>query len=234
MRTSRKLQKRHNFQDLHIGSAKVPDIDYNTFLSATESTLKDIWSYGFPVDEDIYYCNNRIYSDKQPHFPYASAYSGIPPFSSQFAIKFGEDTPEAELNRKKYFLKYYLTYKRGILNSYSGSSGLYPVPSGYSVYNQCNMTDEELEQWMETIHNSFIDSLNPIEKEDFNYLDLFSKDRLYDVQVLNDLPFPTLSSNGKYTPEVDTLDEFEREYQEFINSLKRQKELNENNCSGTD
>ena len=62
MRTSKKIQKKTNFQNLKIGKEPLPPIDYNTSLSSYKDNYEDMVGRAFyevPLEGDIEYCTNR-------------------------------------------------------------------------------------------------------------------------------------------------------------------------------
>lgn len=206
MRTSKKIQKKTNFQNLKIGKEPLPPIDYNTSLSSYKDNYEDMVGRAFyevPLEEDIEYCTNRMEFDTQDDFPYASTYSGIPPFENQYSIKFGEQSTVGEIRRKYYFLKYYFTYNSGFLYNTETHSGLDPISGDVSVFNNFDLNDTELSALMKEMTENNLKSFNPVEPE---------------------ITIPTLSSSD--TNGIDTLEEFEREYQAFIEELKKHRNEN--------
>lgn len=72
---------------------------------------------------------------------------------------------------------------------------------------------------------TFLDSLNQKEANDFNLLDKDSEKKVEDVKAIvgNKLPAKDEQTNI-YKTEVDTLAEFEKEYEAFIEQLKFERE----------
>lgn len=149
---SRKLQQRNNFINLGIGSASLPPIDYNTALISYSADYTQIQPYSYistvpNCSPDIEYCTWRVAESNSADYMKPGYLEGayqLPEFSAQPVTYFGLSGDIFEQNRKRYFLKYYLRYKKGQLESWSGINLDYfqEIPSG----NQCfqNVLEEEL------------------------------------------------------------------------------------------
>ena len=213
---SRKQQQKNNFYKLGIGSASLPPIDYITSL--TEYREDYLQEQNFPVSTDIDlvepvdYCTFRINESNsadygKPNY-LASAYT-LPDFLNQPVTHFGLSGDNYELQRKYYFLKYYLYYKQGQLNYWSGTSALPYISGAPSAFDYIDLTKQEYCPYVEGAVNNFLDSLDkPEEHITKTALDEDSKEKL---NTVNDV-----SHN-------DMLDEFEKEYQAFIEKLKQQR-----------
>ena len=93
--------------------------------------------------------------------------------------------------------------------------------AGFDLYTK----DVQLSAYQVASVKTFLDSLNQKEASDFNLLDKDSEKKVEDVKAIvgNKLPAKDEQTN-KYKTEVDTLAEFEKEYEAFIEQLKFERE----------
>ena len=194
MRQNRNLQKKYNFLKLNIGSGELPQIDYITPLSS----YRDNYNYisilpisSMPdVSEDIQYCTERI---NDTDLSYGMSYSGIPPFDKQPEILFGASGEIPELLRKYYFLKYYLYYNPGKLDTFGNLPNIeWSAVSGYT----------EFDSMVEDIINNTVSSVNPPQSLNNNQvLDDFEREyEAFIAELRNKKNMPGLGST--YTPSV--------------------------------
>ena len=228
---NRQRQQRLNFLKKGIGSKELPPLNFSGLLLSARDNYEAIMVASSvsadpivnEVSAAIDYCNWRIedtlYNDN------TSAYQ-LQAFSSQPVNYFNEDSENGYYRRKYYFLKYYLQYSDALMSNWSGVSGF----SGFDVSGLSGLAgfdlydDVQLSAYQVASVKTFIDSLNQEEANDFNLLDKDSEKKVEDVKAIvgNKLPAKDEQTN-RYKTEVDTLEEFEREYKQFIESLKQQK-----------
>jgi hypothetical protein len=183
-RLPRLQQKKINFLHYGIGSATLPLNDYISSLSEYREDYYQEKNY--PVAEDIdfdgaiNYCDFRIDESNSADYGtssyLASAYT-LPDFKNQPTIHFGLSGDLYELQRREYFLKYYLYYKKGELQNWSAVSSIPYISGAPSAFEN-------------------------------NISSYFDTDT-------------SISSNN--VSSTDVLEEFEHEYQEFINMLRQQR-----------
>ena len=230
---NRQRQQRLNFLKKGIGSKELPPLNFSGLLLSARDNYEAIMVASSissdpivdEVSDAIDYCNWRI-EDAQLNPPNTSAYQ-LQAFSSQPVNYFNEDSENGYYRRKYYFLKYYLQYSDALMSNWSGVSGFSGFDvSGLSGVNAFDLyTDEvQLSAYQVASVKTFLDSLNQEEANDFNLLDKDSEKKVEDVKAIvgNKLPAKDEQTN-RYKTEVDTLEEFEREYKQFIESLKQQK-----------
>lgn len=227
---NRQRQQRLNFLKKGIGTEELPPLNFSGLLLSARDNYEAIMvassvSADPIVDEvsaAIDYCNWRIedtlYNDN------TSAYQ-LQAFSSQPVNYFNEDSENGYYRRKYYFLKYYLQYSDTLMSNWSGVSGFSGFDSGFSGLNTFDLYPKvQLSAYQVASVKTFLDSLNQEEANDFNLLDKDSEKKVEDVKAIvgNKLPAKDEQTN-RYNTKVDTLAEFEKEYQQFIESLKQQK-----------
>lgn len=229
---NRQRQQRLNFLKKGIGSEPLPPLDFVGLLTSAKDNYEAIMvassvSADPIVDEvgqALDYCNWRIedtlYNDN------TSAYQ-LQAFSSQPVNYFNEDSENGYYRRKYYFLKYYLQYSDALMSNWSGVSGFSGFDvSGFSGFNTYDLyPGVELSAYQVASVKTFLDSLNQKEASDFNLLDKDSEKKVENVKAIvgNKLPAKDEQTN-KYKTEVDTLAEFEKEYEAFIEQLKFERE----------
>lgn len=230
---NRQRQQRLNFLKKGIGSEPLPPLDFVGLLTSAKDNYEAIMvassvSADPIVDEvgqALDYCNWRI-EDAQLNPPNTSAYK-LQAFSSQPVNYFNEDSENGYYRRKYYFLKYYLQYSDALMSNWSGVSGFSGFDvSGFSGFNTYDLYHNvELSAYQVASVKTFLDSLNQKEASDFNLLDKDSEKKVKDVKAIvgNKLPVKDEQTN-KYKTEVDTLAEFEKEYEAFIEQLKFERE----------
>lgn len=226
---NRQRQQRLNFLKKGIGSEPLPPLDFVGLLTSAKDNYEAIMvassvSADPIVDEvgqALDYCNWRIEDTNN-----TSAYQ-LQAFSSQPVNYFNEDSENGYYRRKYYFLKYYLQYSDALMSNWSGVSGFSGFDvSGFSGFNTYDLYPEvELSAYQVASVKTFLDSLNQKEANDFNLLDKDSEKKVEDVKAIvgNKLPAKDEQTN-KYKTEVDTLAEFEKEYEAFIEQLKFERE----------
>lgn len=226
---NRQRQQRLNFLKKGIGSEPLPPLNFVGLLTSAKDNYEAIMvassvSADPIVDEvgqALDYCNWRI-EDTQN----TSAYQ-LQAFSSQQVNYFNEDSENGYYRRKYYFLKYYLQYSDALMSNWSGVSGFSGFDvSGFSGFNTYDLYHNvELSAYQVASVKTFLDSLNQKEASDFNLLDKDSEKKVEDVKAIvgNKLPAKDEQTN-KYKTEVDTLAEFEKEYEAFIEQLKFERE----------
>ena len=229
---NRQRQQRLNFLKKGIGTEELPPLNFTGLLTSARDNYEAIMVASSvsadpivdEVSQAIDYCNWRI-EDAQLKPPNTSAYQ-LQAFSSQPVNYFNEDSENGYYRRKYYFLKYYLQYSDALMSNWYGVSGFSGFDSGCSGVNAFDLykEDVQLSAYQVASVKTFIDSLNQKEANDFNLLDKDSEKKVEDVKAIvgNKLPVKDEQTN-KYKPDVDTLAEFEKEYQQFIESLKQQK-----------
>lgn len=228
---NRQRQQRLNFLKKGIGSEPLPPLDFVGLLTSAKDNYEAIMVASsvsadpivYEVGQALDYCNWRI-EDAQLEPPNTSAYQ-LQSFSSQPVNYFNEDSENGYYRRKYYFLKYYLQYSDALMSNWSGVSGFSGFDSGFSGFNTFDLyPDVQLSAYQVASVKTFLDSLNQKEASDFNLLDKDSEKKVEDVKAIvgNKLPAKDEQTN-KYKTEVDTLEEFEKEYKQFIESLKQQK-----------
>ena len=228
---NRQRQQRLNFLKKGIGSEPLPPLDFVGLLTSAKDNYEAIMVASpvsaDPISDDVGqaldYCNWRI-EDSQLNPPNTSAYQ-LQAFSSQPVNYFNEDSENGYYRRKDYFLKYYLKYSDALMSNWSGVSGF----SGFDV--SClsstfiNMfPDVDFSAYQEASVKTFLDSLNQKEASDFNLLDNDSEKKVEDVKDIVGNKLPAKDETNKYKTEVDTLAEFEKEYEAFIEQLKFERE----------
>jgi len=226
---NRQRQQRLNFLKKGIGSEPLPPLNFVGLLTSAKDNYEAIMvassvSADPIVDEvgqALDYCNWRI-EDTQN----TSAYQ-LQAFSSQPVNYFNEDSENGYYRRKYYFLKYYLQYSDALMSNWSGVSGFSGFDvSGFSGFNTYDLyPGVELSAYQVASVKTFLDSLNQKEASDFNLFDKDSEKKVEDVKAIvgNKLPAKDEQTN-KYKTEVDTLAEFEKEYEAFIEQLKFERE----------
>lgn len=226
---NRQRQQRLNFLKKGIGSEPLPPLNFVGLLTSAKDNYEAIMvassvSADPIVDEvgqALDYCNWRI-EDTQN----TSAYQ-LQAFSSQPVNYFNEDSENGYYRRKYYFLKYYLQYSDALMSNWSGVSGFSGFDvSGFSGFNTYDLyPGVQLSAYQVASVKTFIDSLNKKEASDFNLFDKDSEKKVEDVKAIvgNKLPAKDEQTN-KYKTEVDTLAEFEKEYEAFIEQLKFERE----------
>lgn len=229
---NRQRQQRLNFLKKGIGSEPLPPLDFVGLLTSAKDNYEAIMVaspvYADPIADEVGqaldYCNWRI-EDSQLNPPNTSAYQ-LQAFSSQPVNYFNEDSENGYYRRKDYFLKYYLKYSDALMSNWSGVSGF----SGFDVSGLSStfinmFPDVDFSAYQVASVKTFLDSLNKKEASDFNLLDNDSEKKVEDVKdiVGNKLPAKDEQTN-KYKTEVDTLAEFEKEYEAFIEQLKFERE----------
>ena len=230
---NRQRQQRLNFLKKGIGSEPLPPLNFVGLLTSAKDNYEAIMvassvSADPIVDEvgqALDYCNWRI-EDAQLYPQNTSAYQ-LQAFSSQPVNYFNEDSENGYYRRKYYFLKYYLQYSDALMSNWSGVSGF----SGFDVSGLSGLAgfdlydDVQLSAYQVASVKTFLDSLNQKEASDFNLLDKDSEKKVEDVKAIvgNKLPAKYEQTN-KYKTEVDTLAEFEKEYEAFIEQLKFERE----------
>lgn len=226
---NRQRQQRLNFLKKGIGSEPLPPLDFVGLLTSAKDNYEAIMvassvSADPIVDEvgqALDYCNWRIEDTNN-----TSAYQ-LQAFSSQPVNYFNEDSENGYYRRKYYFLKYYLQYSDALMSNWSGVSGFSGFDvSGFSGFNTYDLyPDVQLSAYQVASVKTFLDSLNKKEASDFNLLDKDSEKKVEDVKAIvgNKLPAKDEQTN-KYKTEVDTLAEFEKEYEAFIEQLKFERE----------
>ena len=229
---NRQRQQRLNFLKKGIGSEPLPPLDFVGLLTSAkdnyEAIMVDSAVSADPILDEVGqaldYCNWRIedtlYNDN------TSAYQ-LQAFSSQPVNYFNEDSENGYYRRKYYFLKYYLQYSDALMSNWSGVSGFSGFDvSGFSGFNTYDLyPNVQLSAYQVASVKTFLDSLNQKEANDFNLLDKDSEKKVEDVKAIvgNKLPAKDEQTN-KYKTEVDTLAEFEKEYEAFIEQLKFERE----------
>lgn len=232
---NRQRQQRLNFLKKGIGSEPLPPLNFVGLLTSAKDNYEAIMvassvSADPIVDEvgqALDYCNWRIEDASQP-IPYTntSAYQ-LQAFSSQPVNYFNEDSENGYYRRKYYFLKYYLQYSDALMSNWSGVSGF----SGFDVSGLSGLAgfdlydDVQLSAYQVASVKTFLDSLNQKEANDFNLLDKDSEKKVEDVKAIVGTKLPAKDEQtNKYKTEVDTLAEFEKEYEAFIEQLKFERE----------
>lgn len=229
---NRQRQQRLNFLKKGIGSEPLPPLDFVGLLTSAKDNYEAIMVASsvsadpivYEVGQALDYCNWRI-EDAQLEPPNTSAYQ-LQSFSSQPVNYFNEDSENGYYRRKYYFLKYYLQYSDALMSNWSGVSGFSGFDSGFSGFNTFDLyPDVQLSAYQVASVKTFLDSLNQKEASDFNLLDKDSEKKVEDVKAIvgNKLPAKDEQTN-KYKTEVDTLEEFEKEYEAFIEQLKFERE----------
>ena len=229
---NRQRQQRLNFLKKGIGTEPLPPLDFVGLLTSAKDNYESIMvassvSADPIVDEvgqAIDYCNLRI-EDSQLNPPNTSAYQ-LQAFSSQPVNYFNEDSENGYYRRKDYFLKYYLQYSDALMSNWSDVSGF----SGFDVSSLSStfidrFPDVNFSAYQVASVKTFIDSLDTREANNFNLLDKDSENKVEDVKAIvgNKLPEKDKQTNT-YKTEVDTLTEFEKEYEAFIEQLKFERE----------
>lgn len=228
---NRQRQQRLNFLKKGIGTEPLPPLDFVGLLTSAKDNYEAIMVASSisadpivdEVSDAIDYCNWRI-EDAQLNPPNTSAYQ-LQAFSSQPVNYFNEDSENGYYRRKYYFLKYYLQYSDALMSNWSGVSGFSGFDSGFSGFNTFDLyPDVQLSAYQVASVKTFLESLNQDEANDFNLLDNDSEKKVEDVKAIvgNKLPAKDEQTN-RYNTKVDTLAEFEKEYKQFIESLKQQK-----------
>lgn len=230
---NRQRQQRLNFLKKGIGTEELPPLNFTGLLTSARDNYEAIMVASSvsadpivdEVSQAIDYCNWRI-EDAQLKPPNTSAYQ-LQAFSSQPVNYFNEDSENGYYRRKYYFLKYYLQYSDALMSNWYGVSGFSGFDSGCSGVNAFDLykEDVQLSAYQVASVKTFIDSLNQKEANDFNLLDKDSEKKVEDVKAIvgNKLPVKDEQTN-KYKPDVDTLAEFEKEYEAFIEQLKFERE----------
>ena len=226
---NRQRQQRLNFLKKGIGSKPLPPLDFVGLLTSAkdnyEAIMVDSAVSADPIVDEVGqaldYCNWRIEDTNN-----TSAYQ-LQAFSSQPVNYFNEDSENGYYRRKYYFLKYYLQYSDALMSNWSGVSGFSGFDvSGFSGFNTYDLyPNVQLSAYQVASVKTFLDSLNQKEANDFNLLDKDSEKKVEDVKAIvgNKLPAKDEQTN-KYKTEVDTLAEFEKEYEAFIEQLKFERE----------
>ena len=227
---NRQRQQRLNFLKKGIGTKELPPLNFSGLLTSARDNYEAIMVASSvsadpivdEVSQAIDYCNWRIEDTNN-----TSAYQ-LQAFSSQPVNYFNEDSENGYYRRKYYFLKYYLQYSDALMSNWSGVSGFSGFDvSGLSGVNAFDLykEDVELSAYQVASVKTFLDSLNQKEANDFNLLDKDSEKKVEDVKAIvgNKLPAKDEQTN-KYKTEVDTLAEFEKEYEAFIEQLKFERE----------
>ena len=226
---NRQRQQRLNFLKKGIGSKELPPLNFSGLITSARDNYEAIMVASSvsadpivdEVSQALDYCNWRIEDTNN-----TSAYQ-LQAFSSQPVNYFNEDSENGYYRRKYYFLKYYLQYSDALMSNWSGVSGFSGFDSGLSGVNAFDLyTDEvQLSAYQVASVKTFLDSLNQKEANDFNLLDKDSEKKVEDVKAIvgNKLPAKDEQTN-KYKTEVDTLAEFEKEYEAFIEQLKFERE----------
>lgn len=226
---NRQRQQRLNFLKKGIGSEPLPPLDFVGLLTSAkdnyEAIMVDSAVSADPILDEVGqaldYCNWRIEDTSN-----TSAYQ-LQAFSSQPVNYFNEDSENGYYRRKYYFLKYYLQYSDALMSNWSGVSGFSGFDvSGFSGFNTYDLyPGVELSAYQVASVKTFLDSLNQKEANDFNLLDKDSEKKVEYVKAIvgNKLPAKDEQTN-KYKTEVDTLAEFEKEYEAFIEQLKFERE----------
>lgn len=226
---NRQRQQRLNFLKKGIGSKELPPLNFSGLLTSARDNYEAIMVASSvsadpivdEVSQALDYCNWRIEDTNN-----TSAYQ-LQAFSSQPVNYFNEDSENGYYRRKYYFLKYYLQYSDALMSNWSGVSGF----SGFDVSGLSGLAgfdlydDVQLSAYQVASVKTFLDSLNQKEANDFNLLDKDSEKKVEDVKAIvgNKLPAKDEQTN-KYKTEVDTLAEFEKEYEAFIEQLKFERE----------
>lgn len=227
---NRQRQQRLNFLKKGIGSKELPPLNFSGLLTSARDNYEAIMVASSvsadpivdEVSQALDYCNWRIEDTNN-----TSAYQ-LQAFSSQPVNYFNEDSENGYYRRKYYFLKYYLQYSDALMSNWSGVSGF----SGFDVSGLSGLAgfdlytkDVQLSAYQVASVKTFLDSLNQKEASDFNLLDKDSEKKVEDVKAIvgNKLPVKDEQTN-KYKTEVDTLAEFEKEYEAFIEQLKFERE----------
>jgi hypothetical protein len=227
---NRQRQQRLNFLKKGIGSKELPPLNFSGLLTSARDNYEAIMVASSvsadpivdEVSQALDYCNWRIEDTNN-----TSAYQ-LQEFSSQPVNYFNEDSENGYYRRKYYFLKYYLQYSDALMSNWSGVSGFSGFDvSGLSGVNAFDLYDKDvqLSAYQVASVKTFLDSLNQKEANDFNLLDKDSEKKVEDVKAIvgNKLPAKDEQTN-KYKTEVDTLAEFEKEYEAFIEQLKFERE----------
>jgi hypothetical protein len=227
---NRQRQQRLNFLKKGIGSKELPPLNFSGLLTSARDNYEAIMVASSvsadpivdEVNQALDYCNWRIEDTNN-----TSAYQ-LQEFSSQPVNYFNEDSENGYYRRKYYFLKYYLQYSDALMSNWSGVSGFSGFDvSGLSGVNAFDLYDKDvqLSAYQVASVKTFLDSLNQKEASDFNLLDKDSEKKVEDVKAIvgNKLPAKDEQTN-KYKTEVDTLAEFEKEYEAFIEQLKFERE----------
>lgn len=226
---NRQRQQRLNFLKKGIGSKELPPLNFSGLLTSARDNYEAIMVASSvsadpivdEVSQALDYCNWRIEDTNN-----TSAYQ-LQAFSSQPVNYFNEDSENGYYRRKYYFLKYYLQYSDALMSNWLGVSGF----SGFDVSGLSGLAgfdlydDVQLSAYQVASVKTFLDSLNQKEASDFNLLDKDSEKKVENVKVIvgNKLPAKDEQTN-KYKTEVDTLAEFEKEYEAFIEQLKFERE----------
>ena len=226
---NRQRQQRLNFLKKGIGSKELPPLNFSGLLTSARDNYEAIMVASSvsadpivdEVSQALDYCNWRIEDTNN-----TSAYQ-LQAFSSQPVNYFNEDSENGYYRRKYYFLKYYLQYSDALMSNWSGVSGFSGFDvSGFSGFNTYDLyPNVQLSAYQVASVKTFLDSLNQKEANDFNLLDKDSEKKVEDVKAIvgNKLPAKDEQTN-KYKTEVDTLAEFEKEYEAFIEQLKFERE----------
>lgn len=229
---NRQRQQRLNFLKKGIGTEELPPLNFSGLLTSARDNYEAIMVASSvsadpivdEVSQAIDYCNWRI--EDTLYNNNTSAYQ-LQAFSSQPVNYFNEDSENGYYRRKYYFLKYYLQYSDALMSNWYGVSGFSGFDSGFSGVNVFDLykEDVQLSAYQVASVKTFIDSLNQKEANDFNLLDKDSEKKVEDVKAIvgNKLPAKDEQTN-KYKTEVDTLAEFEKEYEAFIEQLKFERE----------